>query len=130
MPHAIHQEVTINAEPRRVLDALTDAVQFAEVTGAPAASLSASEGERIELFGGHITGRNLEFVPGRRLVQAWRAGSWPEGAYSVVKFEMDGSSGGATRLIFDHTGFPEEDHDHLADGWHKMYWEPLNRYLS
>ncbi|MBV9167191.1 MAG: SRPBCC domain-containing protein [Solirubrobacterales bacterium] len=131
MPHTIHQEVTLDADAGRVLEALTDAAQFAQLTGAPAARLSATEGERIELFGGHITGRNIEFVPSRRLVQAWRAASWPEGAYSIVKFDLDQSNGGgSTRLIFDHTGFPEEHHDDLAAGWHKMYWEPLNRYLS
>lgn len=130
MPQTIHQEVTINAEPTRVLDALTDPAQFAELTGAPAARLSATEGEQLELFGGHITGRNIEFVPSRRLVQAWRAASWPEGAYSVVKFDLEGTSGGSTLLTFDHTGFPEEHHDELAAGWHKMYWEPLNRYLT
>ena len=130
MPHTIHQEVTLSAEPARVLEALTDSAQFAELTGAPAARLSATEGERIELFGGHITGRNIEFVPSRRLVQAWRAASWPEGAYSVVKFDLEGNGEDSTRLIFDHTGFPEEHHDDLAAGWQKMYWEPLNRYLS
>jgi uncharacterized protein YndB with AHSA1/START domain len=34
MPHTIHQDVTIKAEPARVLEALTDAAQFAELTGA------------------------------------------------------------------------------------------------
>jgi uncharacterized protein YndB with AHSA1/START domain len=130
MPHTIHQEVTINAEPARVLEALTNSTQFAELTGAPAAQLSAIEGAQIELFGGHITGRNIEYVPNRRLVQAWRAASWPEGAYSVVKFDLEGNGKDSTHLVFDHTGFPPEHHDDLAAGWQKMYWEPLNRYLS
>jgi activator of HSP90 ATPase len=92
--------------------------------------LSATAGEPIELFGGHITGRNIEYVPSRRLVQAWRAAPWPEGAYSLVKFDLEGNGEDSTRLIFEHTGFPEEHHDDLAAGWHKMYWEPLNRWLA
>lgn len=37
---------------------------------------------------------------------------------------------GATKLVLDHTGFPEGEHDHLASGWGANYWEPLKRYLD
>jgi hypothetical protein len=39
------------------------------------------------MFGGDISGRNVELVPGRRAVQAWRSNAWPEGVYSIVRFE-------------------------------------------
>jgi uncharacterized protein YndB with AHSA1/START domain len=129
MPQAIHQEITIDAGPARVYQALTDAEQFGELTGA-AVTLVADAGASFSLFGGHITGRNVELVPDRRLVQAWRAASWPEGVYSIVNFQLEQDDGGATRLVFDHTGFPEEAHDELASGWVKMYWDPLKRYVS
>jgi len=32
-------------------------------------------------------------------------------------------------LIFDHVGFPEGQHDHLAEGWDGHYWEQLKNYL-
>lgn len=52
-----------------------------------------------------------------------------EGVYSIVHFELQKDDGGATKLVFDHTGFPQAAHDELVDGWVKMYWEPLKRYL-
>jgi uncharacterized protein YndB with AHSA1/START domain len=130
MPKAIHQEITIEAEPARVYRALTDPGQFGEMTGHGAAALTADAGAPFSLFDGHITGRNVELVPDRRVVQAWRAASWPEGMYSIVHFELDDDGGKQTRLVFDHDGFPEEAHDELAAGWGKMYWEPMKRYLS
>jgi uncharacterized protein YndB with AHSA1/START domain len=130
MPPAIHQEITINADPGRVFKALTDPRQFGELTGRGAEALTAEAGAPFSLFDGHITGRNVELVPHRRLVQAWRAASWPEGVYSIVNFQLEGDGGAETRLVFDHTGFPEEAYDELAAGWGKMYWEPLKRYLS
>jgi uncharacterized protein YndB with AHSA1/START domain len=130
MPNAIHQEIKIDADPARVYKALTDREQFGELTGRAAATLTADPGAPFALFDGHITGRNVELVPDRRLVQAWRAASWPEGMYSIVNFQLEGNGGEQTRLVFDHTGFPEEAHDELAAGWDKMYWEPLKRYLS
>jgi uncharacterized protein YndB with AHSA1/START domain len=129
MPHAIHQEITIDAAPDRIYGALTDAEQFGELTGGGEVTLTGDAGAPFALFGGHITGRNVELVPDRRLVQAWRAASWPEGMYSIVNFQLR-QDGGRTKLVFDHTGFPEAAHDELEAGWTKMYWEPLKRYLA
>lgn len=129
MPSAIHQEITIDADPARVYEVLTDPGKFGEMTGQPASALTADAGAAFSLFDGHITGRNVELVPDRRLVQAWRAAAWPEGMYSIVSFRLDGNGGKRTQLVFDHTGFPEAAHDELAAGWGKMYWEPLQRYL-
>jgi activator of HSP90 ATPase len=75
-----------------------------------------------------IVGRNVELVPGKRIVQAWRAGNWKPGVYSMVKFELEGT-GNETRLAFEHTGFPEDNREHLDAGWVSNYWEPLKKYL-
>jgi uncharacterized protein YndB with AHSA1/START domain len=75
----IHQEVTFSAAPPRVYQALVDSKLFAEITGAPASGGSA-EGASFSAFGGHFTGRHVELVADRRVVQAWRAKTWPEPA--------------------------------------------------
>jgi hypothetical protein len=59
----------------------------------------------------------------------WRVVDWPEGAYSIVKFELK-VQGASTHLVFDHTGFPEGLHDHLAAGWEANYWALLTKYLQ
>jgi activator of HSP90 ATPase len=120
----IHCEVTLGATPERVYEALVDAGRFGEVTGAPASGGSA-EGAPFSVFGGHITGRHVELVPGKRVVQAWRAKTWPEGLYSIVRFELR-ASGDGTKLVFDHDGFPVEMKEHLAKGWQANYWDKLS----
>jgi activator of HSP90 ATPase len=42
----------------------------------------------FKCFGGQITGRIIELVPNRRIIQVWHVAMWPEGVYSVVKFEV------------------------------------------
>lgn len=126
---AIHQEVTFKASPERVYAALTEGKQFSAFTGGAPAEISREAGGPFSCFGGMITGRNLELLPNKRLVQAWRAGNWGEGVYSVVRFEIEGM-GGETRLVFEHTGFPEEQRAHLESGWQEMYWAPLRKYLG
>jgi activator of HSP90 ATPase len=122
MPN-IHQEVSLAASPSNVFTALVDARRFAELTGAPATG-EAAEGAAFSYFGGHITGRHVELVPGRRVVQAWRAKGWPEGLYSIVRFELE-AKGAGSRLVFDHDGFPAEMTDHLSRGWQANYWDNL-----
>jgi activator of HSP90 ATPase len=67
-------------------------------------------------------------VPNERIVQAWRPQSWKPGVYSIVKFEL-ADEGAGTKLVLDHTGFPDGTAEHLAGGWKVNYWEPLEKYL-
>jgi uncharacterized protein YndB with AHSA1/START domain len=124
----IHHEVTLPAAPSRVYKALVDSKEFAEVTGAPASG-DPSEGAAFSGFGGHITGRHVELVPGKRVVQAWRAKTWPEGMYSIVRFELE-ADGKGTKLVFDHDGFPEDMKEHLSQGWHANYWEKIAKNVA
>ncbi len=128
MSSMIHQEVVFPASPQRVYEALTDSKQFSELTSAPA-EIGREPGAAFSCFGGMIVGRHLELVPGQRIVQAWRAGNWDAGVYSIARFELQAQSA-ETRLIFDHTGFPEKQGEHLAAGWQKMYWDNLQNYLA
>lgn len=133
MSDAIRQEVAFKASPKRVYDALLDSRQFSEFSGAPA-EISRDPGGAFSCFGGIITGRNIELLPNQRIVQAWRVKMWPEGIYSMVKFELQ-QHGSETRLVMDHAGFPPEMRAHLngegADGgWHRQYWDPLTKYLA
>lgn len=119
----IHQEIDLAASPDRVYDALLSAKQFGALTGLPT-EIAAEVGGAFSCFGGHIVGRNVELVPKRRIVQAWRVVGWPEGVYSIARFELK-PQGAGTRVIFDHTGFPPELRDHLAAGWEDHYWKAL-----
>lgn len=124
----IHQEVDFKASPQRIYDALLDTKQFSAFSGMQA-EINREVGGAFTIFSAHIIGRNLELIPNKRIVQAWRVVDWPEGVYSIAKFELK-SQGSGTHLVFDHTGFPEELRDHLAEGWADHYWARLKKYLE
>ena len=132
---SIHQEVVFKASRKRVYEALTDAKQFTKVVafspmkGAAPATISPEAGGSFSCFGGHIVGRNVELVPNERVVQAWRVVDWEPGVYSIARFELEGE-GSQTKVLFDHTGFPNGKAEHLAAGWKENYWEPLEKYLA
>ena len=129
MSKPIHQEVVIQASPKQVYKALTDATEFSAFTGGAPATIEREAGGAFSCFGGMVVGRNVELVPDRRVVQAWRAGNWPDGVYSIARFELT-AQGKGTKLVFDHDGFPDDQRPHLEGGWQAMYWGPLAKHLA
>jgi activator of HSP90 ATPase len=137
---AIHQEVTFDAKPERIYNSLTDAASFQKVeslsdamqsldiAGHPA-KISRDPGGPFSLFGDYIVGRQIELIENKRIVQAWRVASWGAGSYSIARFELAPLDSG-TKLIFDHTGFPQGTAEHLAQGWYAHYWDPLRKFLG
>jgi len=137
---SIHQEPSFKAPPARIYEALTDARQFQRISilsGAGAAlpldknpaQISREPGGPFSIFGAYIIGRQLELLPGQRIVQAWRVTSWPAGIFSIAKFELVAQAPG-TKIVFDHIGFPAGAAEHLADGWNEHYWQPLEKFLA
>ena len=138
---AIHQEVDFNAPRARVYALLTDEKQFDRVVqlsdamkggmppGAKKTAISREAGGAFTTFGGVIAGRHIELVPNERLVQAWRPSHWKPGIYSIARFQLV-ERGGGTRILLDHTGFPNGEAQSLSDGWHKNYWDPMIKALA
>jgi activator of HSP90 ATPase len=129
---SIHYEIDFAASPQRFYQAILDQKQFAAFTGL-AATTDPTPGGAFTLFGDQIVGRNVELVPDShpnpRIVQAWRPSHWDPGIYSIVHFEFKPRAA-ETTLIFDHTGFPVGDYDHLDWGWRNHYWDPLKKFFA
>jgi uncharacterized protein YndB with AHSA1/START domain len=129
MAEVIHQEIDFAASPHRIYEALMDSKQHAEFTANGEAEIGREAGGTFSCHGGVISGRNIELIQDKRIVQAWRVANWDEGIYSIVKIELQDHIGG-TRLILDHAGFPDGNAEHLSPGWHERYWDPLRKYLA
>jgi activator of HSP90 ATPase len=139
---SIHQEPSFTANRTRVYEALTDTEQFDKATQLAGVMQSAAMagmkkptdisphvGGVFALFGGYIVGRQIDLVPNELIVQAWRTQGWRPGIYSIVRFEL-AEQGTGTKIIFDHTGFPTGEAEHLAAGWQANYWRPIRKLLE
>jgi len=132
----IHQEINFKVTRQRLYQVLLNSKEFSECTKQSfndftetSANIDSSVGGTFSVFDGHIIGRILELVPGQRIVEAWRVVDWPPGIYSIVRFEFE-PQGSGTKLIFDHTGFPEGLKQHLSVGWQQHYWDALTKYFK
>ncbi len=124
----VHQEIHFNAPPAKIYRALMDSAEHAKFTSA-AASIGSEPGSAWSAHDGKISGRQVELIDGTRIVQTWRAGNWPEGTHSIVRFELS-KDGDGTKVVLDHDAVTEEQVPHLESGWTKMYWDPLRKHLE
>ncbi|MGC2769372.1 MAG: SRPBCC domain-containing protein [Candidatus Acidiferrum sp.] len=93
------------------------------------ADIDPKAGGAFSMFGGLIVGRNVELLPNKRIVQAWRPSHWDPGVYSIVRFQLK-PQGSGTKVVLDHIGFPQGDYDHLEAGWRAHYSDGLAKYLA
>jgi uncharacterized protein YndB with AHSA1/START domain len=129
MTKTIRHTVTLGAPPKKVYAALIEEKRHAKFTG-NAAKISRKVGGALTCYGGHIEGINLELVPAKRIVQAWRTTGWAAGIFSIATFALARAAGGKTKLTFTHLGVPAANAKDLDAGWRTYYWKPLKAYLE
>jgi activator of HSP90 ATPase len=125
---SLHQEADLPVSPDRIYHLLLDSKEFAALSGMPA-EIEGVAGGAFAMFGKVIYGRNVELIQNERVIQAWGDTGWGPGVYSIARFELK-IQGSGTRVVLDHTGFPEGSYDHLYVGWKGHYWEPMQKYFS
>jgi uncharacterized protein YndB with AHSA1/START domain len=126
----IRQTVVLPAPPKAVYEALMTTKGHEAFTDSPA-RISPKVGGTFRAWDGYIQGTNLKLVPGKTIVQAWRASEegWPVDYFSKVTYRLTAVRNG-TRVTFTQADVPAEHAGQLATGWKEFYWEPLKRYFG
>jgi activator of HSP90 ATPase len=125
----IVQSATFKASPEELFDIYTNSKKHSAATGMKA-SVSAKVGGKFRAFDGMLAGRNLEVIPSRMIVQAWRATHWKDSDLdSILVLNFSKAPGGA-RIDLVHVGVPAHDHQGVTNGWPKYYWKPWKKYLK
>ncbi len=125
---SIQQQAMIDADPAQVYAVLADAGALSALSGM-GGTVGLSAGEEFSAFDGHVVGRQIELVPGERIVQTWRFPVWEPGTYSIVRFTLVAEDGG-TRLVLDQHGEPDDWHDHVDTNWPTFYLTPLTTHFA
>ena len=128
MCKTIKHKVRFKVPPTTVYDLLADSRKRTEVTGREAL-MSDEVGGTFSTDAGQVTGVNVDLVPGRRLVQAWRRQDFPEGIYSMAAITLALTPGGGTELVLTHRGVPKHLLDEIEDYWRLVYWAPMKERL-
>jgi activator of HSP90 ATPase len=129
MTKPIVQSVTFKASPEDLFEMFTDSKKHTAATGAKA-SASAKAGAKWVAFDGMISGRNLVVVPGRMIVQAWRASHWKDSDLDSILIMNFSQAPGGGKIELVHVGVPQHDYQGVSKGWPQYYWEPWKAYLK
>ncbi|MBI4426822.1 MAG: SRPBCC domain-containing protein [Candidatus Kerfeldbacteria bacterium] len=73
--------------PHQVYELLMDEKQHASFSGGEA-SISQKVGGAFSTFDGWASGKNVELIPDKKIVQTWRADDWPAGHYSTITIKL------------------------------------------
>ena len=131
MPYSFKLAATIPASPEAVYDAWLDSAGHSKMTGAKATA-SEEVGAPFTAWDGYITGKNLELVRGRRIVQSWRTSEFSKtDADSTITVRLAPAEGG-TELTLEHSGVPdrEEFRGYEEGGWADNYFKPMKAYFA
>ena len=120
---------TVPASPEAVYDAWLDSACHGAMTGAPA-TIGPRVGDAYSAWDGYITGKTLELVPARRIVQSWRTSEFGDAEPdSTVVVDLEPTKAG-TRLILSHNGVPDGQTDYENGGWRDFYFSPMKAYFA
>ncbi len=130
MPKTIVQKVVFkNTTPKAIYDLYMDAKKHSLSTGVPA-KITAKEGSKFSAQGGYISGKNLQLVKDKLIVQTWRAEDWDKSDIDstfIINLEPKGKDVVLTAI---HANVPDNQSDGLKSGWNDYYWKPWKKYLS
>lgn len=116
----------IPALPEEVYAALTHPASIHAWSGEEA-EMSTEPGSEFSLWEGSIVGRNLEFEPGKKIVQQWYFGDQPEASIVTIKLHEHGQ---ATSVELRHSNIPNEDYDDIVEGWNNAYFGALREFYE
>lgn len=115
---------TIPAEPEEVYLALTNPSTLLAWTGEPAEMSEVPDSE-FSLWDGSIVGKNLEFEPGKKIVQQWYFGEQEEASIVTIKLHKNDKG---TSAELRQTNIPDADFDDIIDGWNSTYFGALRDF--
>lgn len=107
--------------PETVYLALTNPLTIELWTGEPA-QMSTEPGTEFSMWDGAIVGRNIEFEPGRKIVQQWYFDGQAEESIVTIKLHPDKAG---TSVELRHTNIPDETYNDMIEGWNDSYFGAL-----
>jgi activator of HSP90 ATPase len=116
----------INAEPSDIYSALTNPKTIELWSGYPA-EMSTVPGSEFSLWEGDITGRNIEFIENRKVVQEWYFGEQTVKSVVTISIEPEGDHSSVT---IEHTNIPDEEFADISEGWREYYIDAIRALFN
>ena len=88
------------------------------------------EGAKFTAHGNYVTGKNLQLIKDKLIVQSWRASDWGKSDIDstfILCFEQRGKDG---IVYMTHANVPDKQFEGIKRGWNDYYWKPWKKYFA
>ncbi|HTB30781.1 MAG TPA: SRPBCC domain-containing protein [Bacteroidia bacterium] len=130
MTKTIVQKVVFkNTTPKVLYNLYMDEKKHTMIAGAPC-KISAKEGEKYTVHGGYISGKNLQLIKDKLIVQTWRAQTWDKSDVDstfIIHLEPQGND---VVLQAIHANIPDKHVAGVKKGWTGHYWGPWKQHIA
>lgn len=116
----------INSEPADIYSALTNPYTIELWTGYKAI-MTEEPGSEFSLWEGDITGKNIEFIKDKKVVQEWYFGDRPEKSLVTITIKPDREN---SIITVEHTNIPDDEYDSFAEGWDEYYFGAIKTFFN
>jgi activator of HSP90 ATPase len=89
--------------------------------------MSTEPGSEFSLWEGDITGKNIEFIQDKKVVQEWDFGDNPEKSLVIITIQKDRDD---SIVTVEHSNIPDEDFEDIAEGWREYYFGAINTFFN
>lgn len=125
----IQKVVYKNTTIKDLYELYMDAKKHSLATGGPV-KISSKEGAKYTVYDGYITGKNLQLIKNKLIVQTWRASDWVKediDSTLILLFEQQGKD---ASVYMTHANVPERQFESIKKGWDTYYWKPWKKILT
>jgi activator of HSP90 ATPase len=115
-------------EPSVIYNAWLSTDEHTAMTGA-GADVSDTVGQTFTAWDGYITGKNIECVPNKKIVQQWRTSDFSDDEDdSLLEVTFESSNNG-TVVTITHSNLPPHGTQY-EQGWKDSYFTPMKDFFS
>ena len=131
MPKTLTQKVVFrNTNATTLYSMYLDSKHHSGITNGKPAKIAPKEGASYSANGGGHSGRILQLVPDRLIVQSFVATDWTKkdiDSTLTLLFEQKGKD---AVLHMTHANVPDKRTKEITKGWKDFYWTPWKKYLA
>ncbi len=129
MPEKIKMSAVIPATPKEIYNAWLNSKAHSDFTGG-AAKIDPKLKGKFTAWDDYISGTNIELVPHKKIVQAWRTTEFPDKhPDSILEVILEPVPKG-TKVTFIHSEIPDGQSEDYKKGWKDFYFTPMKKYFS
>jgi activator of HSP90 ATPase len=130
MTEKIKLSAVIPATAKEIYIAWLDSKKHSAFTGGGKAKIDPKVKGKFTAWEDYISGTNLELIPNKKIVQAWRTTEFPaKHPDSILEVILEPAAKG-TKVTLVHSEIPEGQSADYKKGWKDFYLTPMKKYFS